>query len=300
MNRTVLILGGADDEQACFMLEYLREHGQDAELLDSQWFPAKLGLAHDPATNEWALQLPSGRGLASGQVKSVYWCRFSSVPIPNLPDEEQSLLAGNDARSLFESFLVRYPARWVNGWPGYLLDQTRPAALAVVAGLGVEVPATLSTNDPEAVRAFAARWPRALFKPIQGGARSQYVTPRHLSDHNLKNLRYAPVMLQEEIPGRDVRVFVAGERVLACEGKASTLDSRDPAVALHQLPSEMEGRCRRIAAALHLVWAGIDFRLTSEGRYVFLQANPSPRFLGYEASSGLPLTASLADLLIRP
>jgi D-alanine-D-alanine ligase-like ATP-grasp enzyme len=46
------------------------------------------------------------------------------------------------------------------------------------------------------------------------------------------------------------------------------------------------------------LWTGIDLRLTPEGRYVFLEANPSPMFLGFEQRSGLPLTEILAELLL--
>ena len=45
---------------------------------------------------------------------------------------------------------------------------------------------------------------------------------------------------------------------------------------------------------------GIDLRLTPEGRYVFLEANPSPMFLGFEARAGLPLTDALVALLLEP
>ncbi len=53
------------------------------------------------------------------------------------------------------------------------------------------------------------------------------------------------------------------------------------------------------AAALDLAWTGIDFRLTPEGRCVFREANPSPMFLGFEERTGLPLTQSLAALLLE-
>ena len=33
-------------------------------------------------------------------------------------------------------------------------------------------------------------------------------------------------------------------------------------------------------------------------RHVFLEANPSPMFLGFEARTGLPLTAALTTLLV--
>jgi D-alanine-D-alanine ligase-like ATP-grasp enzyme len=138
---------------------------------------------------------------------------------------------------------------------------------------------------------------------VQGGAHTRRVTPQHLGDANLASLAAAPVTLQEEVPGTNIRVFVAGERVLACEVEAATLDFRDtddPRIVIHTLPPAIETMARTIARTLHLVWTGIDFRLTPQGRYVFLEANPSPMFLGFEARCGLPLTESLTTLLTQP
>jgi hypothetical protein len=299
---TVLILGGADDEHACYMLEHLRRRGADAELLDSRWFPADLRIHFDPVADRWGLRLPGGRTLAPGQVRSVYWRCYNSVPSPELPNPQQAFIGGNDARSLFESLLMRLPARWVNGWRGFQLHQTKPAQLAMVAALGVPVPATLLGNDPDAIRAFAAAHPRCIFKPVQGGAHTRPVTPAHLSDENLRNLAFAPVTLQEEVPGTNVRVFIAGQRVLACEVRSEYLDYRDsddPVIVPHPLPPEVAQQCLLASSALDLLWTGIDLRLTPEGRYVFLEANPSPMFVGFETRSGLPLTDSLAALLLE-
>jgi glutathione synthase/RimK-type ligase-like ATP-grasp enzyme len=299
---TVLILGGDDDEHAVVMRETLRRRGADVELLDSRWFPGKMQLAHDPLRGSWALRLPGGQRLDAGKVRSVYWRCYHGVGQPVLPDPEQAELAANDARSLFESLLLRLPARWVNGWEGFQLHQTKPAALARVAALGVAVPATLLGNDAEAVRAFVAAHPRCIFKPVQGGAHTRRVTPAHLTDANLANLAYAPVTLQEEVLGTDIRAFVAGRRVLACAIHSDGPDFRDhddPAITPHELPESVRESCLAIAEALHLVWTGIDLRCTPEGRYVFLEANPSPMFLGFEERSGLPLTEALAELLLR-
>lgn len=297
----VLILGDEADDHAAFMLRHLRDAGHDAELIDSRWFPSRLGLWHDPDGDLWNLRLPSGRLLPHGSVRSVYWRCYNGVGPSELPDARQAFVAGNDARSLFESWLIAGPGRWVNGWDGFLLHQTKPAALARVTRLGVAVPRTLSGNDAGAARAFVAREGSAIFKPVQGGAHARRVEPRHLSDENVSSLRHAPVTLQEEVAGTNVRAFVAGEVVLGCEVRAATLDFRDDddaAVLPHALPPEVRDECRRIAGALRLLWTGIDFRLTAEGRYVFLEANPSPMFLGFEARAGVPLTAALTGLLV--
>jgi len=235
-------------------------------------------------------------------VSAVYWRCYGGVGAPPLPDPEQAYIAENDARSLFESLLIWLPARWVNGFRAYQLHQTKPVQLAIVAELGVAVPETLLANDPEAVLQFARRHERCIFKPVQGGAHTQPVTTAHLTEENLANLAYAPVTLQEEVPGTDVRVFVAGERLMACEVRTDAIDFRDdpdPRIEPIELPSEIESQCLEIARMLDLLWTGIDFRRTDEGRFVFLEANPSPMFLGFEDRTGLPLTESLAAVLME-
>ncbi len=297
---TVLILGGPDDAHALHVRDSLIARGIDAELLDSRWFPSAVRIAYDPVQGTGTIQWPAGRVLDCRRVRSVYWRNYNSVGAPTLADAEQAYIAGNDARGLFESLLIWLPTRWVNGWRAFQLHQTKPVQLAMVAALGVPVPATLLSNDPDMVRAFVERHPRCIFKPVQGGAHTRRVTAAHLTDENLRNLALAPVTLQEEIPGSNIRVFVAGERVLACELATEAIDFRDdpdPAIVRHDLPADVSEQCLRAAQALDLLWTGIDMRRTPEGRYVFLEANPSPMFMGFERRSGLPLTESLLTLL---
>jgi hypothetical protein len=298
---TILILGGADDDHARHMRDYLHQHGADVELLDSRWFPASLRIGFDPVSGQGTLLFPTGRRLAWEEVQAVYWRSYDGIATPPIGDAEQAYIAANDARGLFESFLIRLPARWVNPWHAYQLHQTKPAQLAIVAAVGIPVPATLLSNDPEAVRTFVGQRPCSIFKPVQGGAHARRVTSAHLTDANLRSLAIAPVTLQEEVPGANVRAFVAGERVLACELKTQELDYRDDpqaGIVPHRLPAEVEAHCLAAARALELLWTGIDLRRTPEGRYVFLEANPSPMFLGFQQRSGLPLTEALAGLLL--
>jgi glutathione synthase/RimK-type ligase-like ATP-grasp enzyme len=284
------------------MRAYLSTQGTVVEFLDSTRFPADVQIAHDPATGQGSIRLDNGRVLEFAEIQSVYWRSYGGVTPAELPDAEQAFIAANDARSLFESLLLCLKARWVNGLSGYRWHQTKPAALARVAALGVAVPATLVTNDPQAVLAFADQHERCIFKPVQGGAHTERIDRQHLTEQNLASLAVSPVTIQEEVAGTDVRVFVAGPRVLACEIRTDVLDFRnDPGadIVAIDLPSDVADACRRIGAALDLVWTGMDLRRTPAGQHVFLEANPSPMFLGFERRSGLPLTQSLAALLLH-
>lgn len=298
----ILVLGGEDDEHATAVVSRLRQAGHDTELLDSRWYPTMLTLSHHPRPGAGALVLPNGRTLPFALISAVYWRSYNGVAIPPLDDEMESYVAHNDARCLFESFLIDLPARWVNGWTAYQLHQTKPVQLARIAQMGIPVPATIWTNDPTQLRAFAAVHPKAIFKPVQGGDETRRLTAEHLSDANLASLQLAPITVQEEIVGTNVRVFVIGSRVLACEVRTPQLDYRQDGKAellVHALPSDIEQQARRIGASLDLVWSGIDYRLTPDHEYVFLEANPSPMFLGFEEQTGLPLMASLIHLLTR-
>lgn len=298
---TVIVWGSSDDAHVAHVYHYLRQRGVDVEVMDSRWFPTQARLHYDPARGEGVLRLPHGRSLAWSAVHAVYWRCHYGPGVPALPDAGQQFIADYDAQGLLDTLLKSLPARWVNGWHAQELHRTKPVQLARVARLGIPIPATIVTNDPDQLRQFVARHPRCIFKPVQGGAHAQRVEPRHLADDHLDHLRLAPVTIQEEVPGTNVRAFVAGARVLACEISTPCLDYRDDPQArllVHSLDPQTEAACRRIAQALDLLWTGIDFRLTPGGQYVFLEANPSPMFLGFEQATGLPLTEALADVLL--
>lgn len=300
--RTVLILGGEEDNHAVHMRNHLRRGGHDVEMFDSRWFPGNLTLTYDPQRHDGAIGFPHGRTLQFADVKSVYWRSYAGVCVPTLPDPEQNWLAHNEARGLFETLLIQLPARWINGWNAYQLHQTKPVQLARVASLGVRVPPTLLTNHSAAVTDFVSQHVPSIVKPVQGGDHTLRVNRSHLTTDNLRHLSLAPVTVQAEVPGTNIRVFVIGARVLACEVRTNQLDYRSdpqPALFVHGLPATVEDMSRRIARELQMLWTGIDFRLTPAGEYVFLEANPSPMFLGFEEQTHLPLTECLAELLTR-
>jgi len=299
----VLILSDETDEHALHVQRALRDRNVDTELLDSRWFPGALGLDFDPRSGDGSFTLPNGRRIAFNDVHSVYWRSYCGVSPARLPDAEQDYIAENDSRSLFESILIHLPTRWINSWHAFQLHQRKPVQLAMVAGLGVDVPATLLTNQPSSVGAFAARCSESIFKPVQGGAYAQRLTAHYLQPKHLENLSFAPVTLQQEAPGTNVRVFVAGQRVMACRLDSRTLDYRDdPKVHISAVPLSQDAQimCRRISEKLDLHWTGIDFREAPDGNLVFLEANPSPMFMGFETATDLPLTDALVDLLIDP
>jgi hypothetical protein len=300
----IVILGSLDDEHAAWVADQVAARGRRVVWLDGQEFPGSLRIAMEPGVGGLLTPGDGSPPLAFDEIQSVYWRCYTGNGYSDLPNAEQAELAVNDSRSLLESVLIDLPVRWVNGWNGFQIHQCKPAALAHVRRLdlpaSVQIPETLHTNDPTSVAPFVDRVGPCIYKPVQGGAHTRRLNEEHLTDAHLALLQHAPVTIQQEITGTDIRVFVAGERIMACELLTDALDFRDDddlQINAIELPIEVGKACVQIARSLDLLWTGIDLRRTTPGEYYYFEANPSPMFLGFESRCDLPLTESLVDLL---
>lgn len=189
------------------------------------------------------------------------------------------------------------------GPEGLKLCRDKQAAKEVVAALGVAVPRTYTRVPGRA--AFPL-----LVKPRYGdgsdgiGNAALAATPAALR-RRLAMRRGAPWLCEAFIPGRDIYIGLVGNtpRVLSPIGLDINESDRrrgaprfatgrvkhDPAYrarwAVRYGPAEVPPRAlaevadisRRIFHALQLRdYARLDFRLTPEGQWVFLEANPNP------------------------
>lgn len=121
----------------------------------------------------------------------------------------------------------------------------------------------------------------------------------------LASVANCPTQFQEYIPGSDVRVHVAGSTVIATEIVSGADDYRyasrvnaNVAMAPVELPTDFAKCCRHLVSSLGLSLAGIDFRRTPQGKWYCLEVNPSPGFTYFEAATGQPIAAAVAQLLI--
>ena len=182
-------------------------------------------------------------------------------------------------------------------------NRSKPWQSTLIAAAGFAVPETLLTTDPARAAAFRERWGEVIYKSLSG-IRSTVAT---LDDQRLARIAgtACPVQLQRRIAGTDVRVHVVGDEAFACEILTAATDYRyprapaeEPRLAPCVLPEEVRLRCLELARMLGLVAAGVDLRRGDDGRWVCFEVNPSPAFTYYQAATGQPIAAVLADLLI--
>jgi glutathione synthase/RimK-type ligase-like ATP-grasp enzyme len=310
------IIGGANDPQVVAVGDHLRARGVEPVVLDLARFPGAGGLS-----------LLDGVPTVGGvdiQAVPAWYLRSAPLPLPFQPlDEEpgpprdttveevltrsrRSYAAGRERRSFLFSFLgalERAGAVFVNrpvllGQHFLKLDQLERLRRA-----GVPVPRTLATNDPQAVLEFArGSCERIVYKPVAGGGFCRRISEEDFAPQRLRLLANAPVLFQEEIPGRNLRVYVVGYRVVASyEIVSEELDYRgsETAVLLTPLSDEEGEAACRAALACELPFTGIDMRRRRDGGFAVLECNPSPMFSGIERTTGdRSVSRALADLLV--
>ena len=66
----------------------------------------------------------------------------------------------------------------------------------------------------------------------------------------------------------------------------------------HMLPPEVQERCVQLVERFELCYGAIDMILTPQGRYVFVEINPSGQYLWIEQETRLPISAAICDLLM--
>jgi glutathione synthase/RimK-type ligase-like ATP-grasp enzyme len=195
------------------------------------------------------------------------------------------------------------PALVVNRPSASASNSAKPYQSALIHAWGFATPATLITTDPAAVQAFWEQYGTVIYKSLSG-VRSivARLTPAHRG--RLTDLAACPTQFQQYIPGHDYRVHVVGEEIFACEIISAADDYRyahRQGLSVHMrpytLPAACAERCRALAAALHLVVAGIDLRQTPEGQWYCFEVNPSPAFTYYQGATGQPIDEAIAKLL---
>ncbi|HEY8371170.1 MAG TPA: ATP-grasp ribosomal peptide maturase [Pseudonocardiaceae bacterium] len=313
---TVLILADELDIAADHMVRVLRDRGVGVCRIDTAWFPSQLGLRAELRGGRWVGELRTPRRVLDLEAVRAVWYRSPAAfrfPAELSPTERRH--AYTEAKLGLGGVLVSLPVRWVNH-PHRLADAVyKPAQLVTAARCGLAVPPTLVTNEPDAVRSFAGQAPDGVVTKMFGAATvgeegrrkvafTRVVTPDELAD--LRGVEVTAHQFQHWIDkAYDARVIAVGERLFGFAIHAGTaearVDFRNDYQALRyevlEPPAEVATGIRRYLNAFGLLYGALDFVVTADGRWIFLECNPGGQYGWLEAQTGVPITTALADLL---
>jgi len=195
----------------------------------------------------------------------------------------------------------------VNPPAAQALHALKPHEVAWYRQSGIPAPRTLATTDAAALASLGTEsvggW---IVKQLVGGyAHTERFEPPRTREAARRVLDGGPILVQEEIEGRNVRAFVvAGETIGAAAFiplDGSEIDSRRGEARIQRvdLPEEAARYAERAAQQWGMTFAAIDFmHEETTGRYVVLECNSAPFFVAFEACTGVEVSGRLANHLL--
>lgn len=306
---TVLIVSNFSDGHARAVISELRARGAQVELLDLADYPGKLTLtlAFEGCKRRFQLRRPGGGQLDLEQVRAVWWRRPSAFGLPDtLHNPAHRRLALSEATTAFHGLFEAMDALWINPPALDAAASHKPYQLALAQRLGLDIPHTMMTSDPDEAREFwRACNGDVIYKQFIALPEAWFET-RRLGEAETKAgdaaIRLAPVIFQRNVGAvADLRVTIIGDKVFAAAVDVRNLSydvdvrlNLDAKHVTHDLPDDVVKKLRTLMRQLGLLYGAIDLRLTEDGRYVFLEINPAGQFLYVEQQTGQPIAAALA------
>ena len=198
----------------------------------------------------------------------------------------------------------------VNPSEAFLKARDKYTSLLLLAKHGLRVPETIVTEDVQRVVDYVREWGVVVIKPIIGslGFGSVKIDDPDIAYRVAKTLLSLghPVYVQRylEKPGRDIRVFTVGDRVLAAAyriappGQWKTNVAQGATTVKAELNREIEETALKVASILGLEYAGIDLAEYA-GEYYVLEANVSPLWEGLARATGVDPAKAIAEHVVE-
>lgn len=315
-----------DDDHLQRVLDELRKRQLSAVCFDRTDFPQSLSLIArlDARYPHWQGDfIHQGSHYRLEDFRSIWYRR---------PGGRYTFMAGlsevgyqyarAEAQRGFEGLLRSLPCLWVSYPDAIRAAEWKPKQMEYAQQLGLRVPRTLLTNDPQAALCFFEECQgEVIYKPLsqgiphaqvgepwQGAVYTTKLTRSALQEH-LPTIAFTTNLFQEYISKAfELRINVIGSRVFAAEiysqhSERAKVDFRlayeDLHYGIHTLPASIEEACRQLVQLLDLQFSAIDMLVTPAEEYVFLELNSNGQWGWIEHHTGLPLTETLVNLLAR-
>src|SRR5689334_22983488 len=318
----LIITHSNDNESVARVMEAIDRKGGHTIRFDTDRYPTDVRLtAYYDTSSDECLTLRNEAGEFDLRHVTAIWHRRLNLgaQLPAALDKQLRHASIGEASAAAHGMFASLKAFRMDNLHHIRHAENKQLQLQVARELGLDIPRTLTTNDPAAVRAFAKNCDNGMvtkmlssFAIYDEGKElvvfTNPVKPEDLAD--LSGLSLCPATFQESVrKSLEIRVTVVGHRVMSASidsqvSTRATHDWRRDGLHLlqdwhpYQLPLDVEEKILHLMDFFSLNYSAIDIILTPDGKHVFLELNPCGEFFWLEQSAGLPISNAIADLLL--
>lgn len=269
----------------------------------------RIAVIHDTPHMVWSVRQLFRRIIEKGH--TPYYLRVTSVPYSAkgglaIAEDDQVTLDGAIVKGLGDlntaeeavgklglvKSLELSGTIVINPFRSLLLSRDKITQLLYLSENGIPIPDTIITWSVSTALRYLSKWGKAVVKPVIGslGRGVLLIDDEDRAFYDLTNVLRSgqPIYIQKYIekPGRDIRIFVVGDRVLGGIYRVSmgwkTNVARGGRPVKAELDNELEELALKATRILGLEFAGVDVAEDLDnGSYLVLEVNSAPLWRGF-------------------
>lgn len=321
---TVLIITYSNDNESIpLVIKSIEAQGKKAFRFDTDRFPTEVQLDIYHGDTERVIITDGEQQLDLSEVSSVWYRRMRyGAKIPNTMEKQFRDASVEESRRTVRGMIASLKAFHFDKMSSVDVANNKQLQLQVASEVGLLTPRTLTSNNPNAVKQFAAECQEQgiVTKMLSSfaiyGERGEemvvFTNPITAEDlENLDGLRFCPMTFQENVPkALELRTTIVGNHIFTAaidsqSLQGATYDWRKEGRALtenwqpYDLPQDIEKKLLQLMADFGLNYGAIDIIVTPDGRHVFLEINPVGEFFWMEIfSPHFPISQAIAQMLL--
>jgi MvdD family ATP-grasp ribosomal peptide maturase len=320
---SVLIITRSDDNESVQMVaQAIKRKGGEAIRFDTDRYPTDVRLSAYCDKDDERMTLTNDEGEFDLHEVTAIWHRRLNfgAQLPLTLDKQLRDASLTETRAAAQGMLASLKAFRLDAVEHIRHAENKQVQLQVARSHGLEIPRTLTTNDPAAVHDFARSCQSGIVTKMlssfavyeEGRELVVFTNPVKSEDlADLSGLRLCPMTFQEMIPkALELRTTVVGRRIMSASinsqaSERAAHDWRRDGLRIikdwqpYELPREVEEKILCLMDSFGLNYGAIDIIVTPDGRHVFLEINPVGEFFWLERYSGLPIADAIADVLLE-
>jgi glutathione synthase/RimK-type ligase-like ATP-grasp enzyme len=318
----ILIITKSDDHEGVQLtIDAIQKNGGTPVRFNTDLFPTevKLEMSYNMESEHIILQTPKVE-IDLRDIDSVYYRRAAyGEKISMTMDSQYRNACVQESKITIEGLLTSLRAYHVDPLWNVRRASVKQLQLQLAKSLGLSIPKTLITNDPEAVKDFYGLCSGLMITKMQASfaiynyGRESVVFTNKVKEEDLKNLdglALSPMMFQELVPKKlEYRVTIVGNQVFSSaidsqKYEKTQIDWRRDGIGLIDkwepvdLPGDIEEKLLALMNKLQLQYGAIDLLQRPDGSFVFLEINPAGEYFWLDRQRERTISNTLAELLM--
>lgn len=302
MKKVLIITHSEDNECINIVSRKLEAHGGEAIRFNVDDYPVNSSISSCYENGEWKLYFDlHGQRTALHDLEAVWYRRSHNLAagLEKVIDREYLGSTLGEVRTTLFGMLESLNCFQIGKYSVYRRLDSKEEQLKLAAHLGMLIPETCITNNPEEARRFVLSHPNGVitkmqssFAIYQNGIENVVFTntigPDNLED--IETLQYCPMQFQAKIEKKvELRITIVGDEVFTFAIDSQKLDNsridwRKEGNQLledwvpYELPADIRSKLLRLMDIYQINYGAIDMIVTPEDEYYFLEINSAGEF----------------------